>query len=63
MITANYTTQQVAQMTGRNVETVRIWIRDGKLKGRKPPGCRDYIVMKSDFELFWFGAIQPEARE
>ena len=50
----NYTTRQIAEMTGKSVETVRKWIREGKLKGRKPAGCRDHIVTKEDFEKFWY---------
>jgi len=42
-------------MTGKSVETVRKWIRAGVLKERKPPGCRDHIVRKEDFERFWDG--------
>ena len=57
---ANYSTRQIAEMTGKSVETVRKWIRDGKLKGRKPPGCRDHIVRKEDFDQFWYGEPQPE---
>ena len=39
-------------------ETVRGWIRNGKLKARKPPFCRDYIIRKDDFERFWYGEPQ-----
>ena len=57
----NYTTRQVAEITGKTVETVRKWIREGKLKARKPAGCRDHVVMKADFEAFWYGEVK-EAR-
>ena len=56
----NYTTRQIAEITGKSVETVRTWIRTGKLKGRKPPGCRDHIVKKVDFDEFWYGEPQPD---
>jgi excisionase family DNA binding protein len=56
----NYTTRQVAEMTGKSVETVRRWVRAGRLKGRKPPGCKDVIINKDDFEMFWYGATQPK---
>lgn len=42
-------------MTGKTPETVRKWIADGKLKARKPPGCRDFIIQKDDFDAFWYG--------
>ena len=57
----NYNTQQIAEITGKSVETVRKWIRTGKLKGRKPPGCRDHVVRKEDFEAFWYGEPQTKA--
>ena len=47
-------------MTGKTVESVRNWIRNGRLKARRPPGCRDYVVQKEDFESFWYG--KPEAK-
>ena len=55
MSITNYTTHQVAAEAGKSVETVRKWIREGKLKARKPAGCRDYLVKKEDFEKFWYG--------
>jgi excisionase family DNA binding protein len=57
----NYTTRQIAEITGKSVETVRKWIRAGHLKGHKPPGCRDHVVKKEDFEKFWYGSVQPKA--
>ena len=47
-------------MTGKTVDSVRNWIRHGKLKARKPPGCRDYVIQKEDFDRFWFGAPELE---
>lgn len=55
LIVTNYTTRQIAEMTGKSVETVRKWIRTGRLKGHKPPGCRDHVVLRKDFEQFWYG--------
>ena len=52
MDVTNYSVRDVAKMTGRTLETVRMWCRDGRLKARKPPGCRDYIIRKEDFERF-----------
>ncbi len=60
MICTNYTVRQVAEITHKNSETVRRWINSGKLKARKPPGCRDHIIKKEDFDLFWYGEPQPE---
>lgn len=60
LIVSNYTTRQIAEITGKSVETVRKWIRAGVLKARKPQGCRDHIVRKEDFERFWYGDDQPE---
>lgn len=59
----NYSAREIAKITGKTVETVRMWIRAGKLKGRRPTGCRDYIVRKDDFERFWYGDTSPEAAE
>ena len=61
MNVTNYTTRQIAKITNKSVETVRKWIRTGKLKGRKPPGCRDHIVLKKDFDEFWYGEQQSDA--
>ena len=55
LIVSNYTTRQIAEITGKSVETVRRWVRAGVLKGRRPPGCRDVVVTKADFDLFWYG--------
>lgn len=57
----NYSARDIAEITGKTVETVRMWIRAGKLKGRRPKGCRDYIVNKSDFDLFWYGNAVDES--
>ena len=56
-----YSVKDVANMTGKTVETVRAWIAGGKLKARKPPGCRDYIIKKTDFDRFWFGDDATDA--
>lgn len=58
----NYTTKDVAKMTGRTVETVRLWINDGKLRARKHPGGRDYIISKTDFDNFMAGAVPSDRR-
>ncbi len=54
----NYTVKELAEITKRDVETVRKWIRKGYLKARKPPHCRDYIIRQDDFERFWYGEPQ-----
>ena len=56
----NYNTRDIAKITGKSAETVRSWVRTGRLKGRKPPGCRDVLIKKEDFEMFWYGAIQSK---
>ena len=53
-----YSVADVVEITKKNPETVRKWIRKGKLKARKPPFCRDYIIKQDDFEQFWYGEPQ-----
>ena len=55
-----FTVKEVAERYKVDDRTVTLWIRTGKLKGRKPPGCRDHIVKKSDFDEFWYGEPQPD---
>lgn len=59
----NYSAREIAEITGKTTGTVRMWIRSGKLKGRRPKGCRDYIVRKDDFERFWYGDSLTESKE
>lgn len=42
------TTAEVATEWGRNVETVRRWIRDGHLPAHRTPGGRALLVKRSD---------------
>ena len=56
-----YSVQDLAEITKKRPETVRKWIRTGKLNARKPPFCRDYIIRQDDFERFWYG--EPQAAE
>ena len=42
------TTAQVAEEWGRNIETVRRWIRDGHLPANRTPGGRTLLVRRSD---------------
>ena len=42
------TTAQVAIEWGRNVETVRRWIREGQLPAHRTPGGRTLLVKRSD---------------
>lgn len=56
-----YSVSDVVEITKKKPETVRGWIRNGKLKARKPPFCRDYIIRKDDFERFWYG--EPQTAE
>ena len=59
----NYSTKDVAKMTGRTVETVRLWINDGKLNARKHPGGRDFIISKDDFERFMAGGCAANSHK
>lgn len=52
---AEMSVREVANITKKTPEMVRRWIREGKLKARKPPFCRDYIIRQDDFERFWYG--------
>ena len=47
--------REIAKITKKTPEMVRRWIHSGKLKARRPPYCRDYIVKVQDFNLFWYG--------
>jgi excisionase family DNA binding protein len=42
------TTDEVADEWGRNVETVRRWIRNGHLPAHRTPGGRTLLVKRSD---------------
>jgi excisionase family DNA binding protein len=42
------TTAEVAAEWGRNVETVRRWIRDGQLPAHRTPGGRTLMVKRSE---------------
>lgn len=42
------TTAEVATEWGRNVETVRRWIRDGRLAAYRTPGGRTLMVRRSE---------------
>ena len=47
--------RDIAKITKKTPEMVRRWIKGGKLKARKPPYCRDYIIRADDFNRFWYG--------
>lgn len=53
MEVAYFTVAEVAEMTGSCTETVRNWIRSGKLKATRHPGSRSFVIARSDFEAFW----------
>ena len=53
--------RDVAKITKKTPEMVRKWIRSGKLKARKPPFCRDYIIRSEDFKRFWYGDQEGDA--
>ena len=54
------TVPEVAQRVGANEDTVRRWLRAGKLKGRKLGGDRlGYRVLESDLAAFIRGEQPP----
>ena len=55
---AELSVKEVAEMTKKTPEMVRRWIHTGKLKARKPPYCRDFIIREDDFNRFWYGEEQ-----
>ena len=61
LIMYEYSVRELSEITKKTPAMVRRWIRDGKLKARKPPYCRDYIIRQDDFERFWYG--EPQAAE
>lgn len=55
------TVEQVAERLGASGWTVRRWLREGKLKGRKIGGDRlGYRVKESDLEAFINGVPAAE---
>ncbi len=55
------TTAEVAAEWGRNVETVRRWIRDGQLPAHRTPGGRTLMVKRSDvLKTFERGRVDVE---
>lgn len=57
------TTAEVATEWGRNVETVRRWIREGQLPAHRTPGGRTLLVKRSDvLKTLERGRIDVEPR-
>lgn len=57
------TTAEVATEWGRNVETVRRWIREGQLPAHRTPGGRTLLVKRSDvLKTLERGRIEVEQR-
>ncbi|MGI8716048.1 MAG: helix-turn-helix domain-containing protein [Solirubrobacteraceae bacterium] len=57
------TTAEVATEWGRNVETVRRWIREGQLPAHRTPGGRTLLVKRSDvLNTLERGRIEVEQR-
>lgn len=57
------TTAEVATEWGRNVETVRRWIRDGHLPAHRTPGGRTLLVKRSDvLRTLERGRVEVERR-
>ena len=40
--------QEVANLMGMKVRTIRQWVHDGKLKANKIPGTKRWIVLESE---------------
>ncbi len=45
-----YTTDEVAEVCRVTIETVREWLKDGKLVGTKPG--RAYLIKESDLKTY-----------
>lgn len=43
-----YSLNQVAELLGIKIRTVREWVHNGKLKARRIEGSRRYIVLESE---------------
>ena len=43
-----YNLNEVAELLGLRVRTVRQWVNDSKIKATKIPGSRRWIVMESE---------------
>jgi len=43
-----YTVAEVARLYGVHPESVKRWLRSGKLKGTKTPGGRSWIIYADD---------------
>jgi excisionase family DNA binding protein len=51
-----YTAQEVAEMIGVHVQTIRLWIKQGKLKGKKVGRC--FLIYADDVKRMM--GVQPE---
>lgn len=47
-IEKGYNLNEVAELLGLKVRTVRQWVVDGKIKATKIPGSKRWIVMESE---------------
>jgi len=58
------TVEEVAAKLDLHIETVRLWLRNGRLRGVRVPGTRRWYVRKADFDALFekAGQGQPGAR-
>ena len=47
-IEKGFNLQEVANLLGMKVRTIRQWVHDGKLKANKIPGTKRWIVLESE---------------
>lgn len=47
-IEKGYTLQEVANLLGLKVRTMRQWVHDGKMKATKIPGTKRWIVLETE---------------
>ena len=50
MLERGYNLIQTAELLGRQVRTVREWIKNGKMKANKIAGSNRWIVMESEIK-------------
>lgn len=56
------TTAEVAERLRLGPDTVRAWIKSGKLAASRPPGTRDYLVRMADLEQLLAAPARPARR-
>jgi len=46
-----YSTKAVARMFGKDVQTIRRWIHEGKVTAKRDPGGRCWLIISIDEQL------------